>query len=887
MYDIAIIHGPSDDDILPHTVTQIRKNVKDYRNIYIISHDASIDLFDEDIFQGTKIIDETVFPFKISDVNKYIQTPKRNGWYIQQLLKLYASFVIEEMLDDYVVIDADTLFLKEISFKSGDKYMFNLGDEYHIPYFEHMKRMHPSFEKMIRFSGISHHMIFNRKIVSEMMALVERHHNLPFWEVFLNEVVPEQRHGSGASEYEMYFNYILRNHKDKVIPRKIRFENTGLPVEYVLANMVNTDIYYASLHGWIVNRQPRPKKLNKFQVLSGEVLQGLCDVTIITREINNFHRSLPSSVKRVYMDGEIDYSLLQGVKKVFVYTHILDDFIVKVWPKMNGKYILMTHNSDHGIHSQHLPLLNDDKLIHMFSQNTHIEHPKLTALPIGIANSMWPHGQPSSIEHLVSLNKEKNEEIYVNVSEGTNRTHRGKVLDIMSRNPLCKFYPQNRPHKDYLTEMSGYKWVLSPKGNGVDCHRLWEALYSGGIAICDDSVNARAFKNMGLPIILVDDYSKITLEWLKEQSQQFVAPFSEGKQEVSFGGVSGACASHGATLSRLGPVKDVLNVNWWKNKINSYIPKEEGVFVLVYLGTLRDYIYECVKQLRLWNPKSTVYLCVNNNEENKRYLELIKEFNVTVVYIENLERTEHHKEFDRAYTNTSMNGFWKYTMERFFVVEECMRKYNLENIFHLEIDNLIYFRVEEILENCKNINKILIPSDSERRYIAGTCFINNYSTLSVLNKFFKDHGINKDEMHTLFAFTKCHDEVDTWPVLPPGDNMRLIYEDRKHLVDDINRISKRGFSGVFDAAAVGQTFFGIDKYVHNPNNTDGFVNKDSIFDVSRLWFKWQKEEGLQRLYMSVNKEEWYPVFNLHVHNKDLTRGLSDIPEMTKHLPNIL
>jgi hypothetical protein len=303
MYDIAIIHGPSDDDILPHTITQIRKNVKDYRNIYIISHDSSIDLFDEDVFQGTKIIDETVFPFRISDINKFIQTPKRNGWYLQQIIKLYASLVIEELLDDYVVIDADTLFLKEISFKSGDKYMFNLGDEYHIPYFEHMKRMHPTFEKMIRFSGISHHMIFNRMIVSEMMALVERHHNFtPFWEVFLKEVVPEQRHGSGASEYEMYFNYMLKNHKDKVIPRKIRFENTGLPVEYVLANMVNTDIYYASLHGWIVNRQPRPKKLNKFQVLSGEVLQGLCDVTIITREINNFHRSLPSSVKRVFMD---------------------------------------------------------------------------------------------------------------------------------------------------------------------------------------------------------------------------------------------------------------------------------------------------------------------------------------------------------------------------------------------------------------------------------------------------------------------------------------------------------------------------------------------------------------------------------------------------------
>ena len=874
--DIVIVHGPSDDEILPYTVSQIRKFVKggepgkDFRNIYIITHDAEIDLFDEEVFKGCKVIDEKTFPFRIQDVDKFIQTPKRNGWYLQQLLKLYASLVIEDMLDDYVVVDADTLFLREISFKSGGKYLFNMGTEHHVPYFEHIKRLHPSFEKMVKLSGISHHMIFNRMIVKEMMQLVEKHHNFtPFWEVFLREVVPEQRHGSGASEYEMYFNYMLKNHKDKIIPRKLRFENTGLPVEHVLNNFQNLSDgpYYASLHGWIVNRQPRAKrsrgdKKEPFKIISGEELQQLCDVTVITREIENFHRSLPCSVKKVYLDGNIDYSLLKGNKKVFVYTHILDDFIQKMWSNMSGKYVIMTHNSDHGIHPHHLPFLNEDKLIHMFSQNTHIEHPKLTALPIGIANTMWPHGQVSSIQQLVSIAHYaiKNEEIYVNVSEGTNRQHRGKVLDIMSRNTLCKFYPQNRPHKDYLTEMSGYKWVLSPKGNGVDCHRLWECMYAGSIAICDDSVNARAFKEMGLPIILVEDYNDVTLEWLNSQ-------------KVSYEGV-----------------KNVLDLNWWKNKINSYLIRE-GHFILVYIGQLREFVYECVKQIKLWNPTSTIHLCINNNSHNKSYIEGLKE-DVNFVYIEDLEMTSHHKIFDSRYTNTSMNCFWKWTMERFFIVEECMRKLNLKNVFHLEIDNMIYFRVEEILEKCKSIDKILIPSDSERRYIAGTCFVNDPDSLNVLNRFFTEHCANKDEMHSIMDFTRTHSEIDTWPVLPPGDNTRLIYEDRRHCVNDIKRISKYAelYKGVFDAACLGQGIFGIDWRVHSPNNnnTDGFVNKDSIFDVSRLWFKWVKEDGkLQRLYMSLDKEQFYPVFNLHIHSKDLFRCLSDIPEMTKHLPNIL
>lgn len=868
--DIVIVHGPSDDEILPYTISQIRKYVKDFRNIYIITHDADIDLFDEEVFKGCKVIDEKTFPFKIQDVDKFIQTPKRNGWYLQQLLKLYASLVIEDMLDDYVVIDADTLFLREISFKSSGKYLFNMGTEHHVPYFEHMKRLHPSFEKMVKLSGISHHMIFNRMILSEMMMLVERHHNFtPFWEVFLREVVPEQRHGSGASEYEMYFNYMLKNHKDKIIPRKLRFENTGLPVDVILNNYQNLPDgpYYASLHGWIVNRQPRAKrsradKKDTFKIISGEELQQLCDVTVITREIENFHRSLPCSVKKVYLDGNIDYSLLNGNKKVFVYTHILDDFIQKMWSNMSGKYVIMTHNSDHGIHPHHLPFLNDDKLIHMFSQNTHIEHPKLTALPIGIANTMWPHGQVSSIQHLVSLKPEKKERIYLNVSEGTNRQHRGKVLDIMSRNPLSDFYPQNRPHKDYLAEMSGYKWVLSPKGNGVDCHRLWECMYAGSIAICDDSINARAFKEIGLPIILVKDYNDVTLETLNSE-------------KVSYEGV-----------------KNVLDLNWWKNKINSYfVNKNEGHFILVYIGQLREFVYECVKQIKLWNPTSTIHLCINNNDHNKSYIERLKE-DVNFVYIEDLEMTSQHKIFVQRYTNMSMGGFWRYTMERFFVVEECMRKLNLKNVFHLEIDNMIYFKVEEILEKCKSIDKILIPSDSERRYIAGTCFVNDPDSLNVLNRFFTEHCANKDEMHSIMDFTRTHTEVDTWPVLPPGDNTRLIYEDRRHCVNDIKRISKYAelYKGVFDAACLGQGIFGIDWRVHSPNNnnTDGFVNKDSIFDFSRIWFKWVKEDGkLQRLYMSLDKEQFYPVFNLHIHSKDLFRCLSDIPEMTKHLPNIL
>ena len=869
LFDVVIVHGPSDNETLPYCVNKIKENVEHFRNIYIISWNPLDDIFLDKTFIDCKVIDENSFPITKKDVNQINQTPSRDGWYLQQLIKLYCSFFIEEMLDDYLVIDSDTLFLKKTEFKSGTRYMFNLGDEYWVPYFEHMYRLHPSFVKLTKFSGISHHMIFNRHLVKEMMTLAEQHCNNVFWKAFLLNVDPERRNHSGASEYEMYFNFMLQYHKDKVLPRKLRFINTGESIQSALHNLQNSDVSYVSIHAYMANRQTKQKEVTK--VLNGENLQMLCDVTILTQEINNFHRSLPQYVKRVYLDNitPSDIEFLNTCSSMFVYTHSLERFKTEIMPLLKNRIILMTHNSDHTVNESHLDILNDEKILHMFSQNTFIDHPKLTSLPIGIANSMWPHGQKESINYLINLpTTKKVDKVYVNINVGTNVSHRAIVMNSLNMiRDICHFSPPNKQHNIYLEEMSKFKWVASPKGNGVDCHRLWEAMYAGCIALVDDSVNARSFKAMGLPIILIGTkegrtWGEMSIEWLEEQSKDLVPIHYK---------------------------HNVLNLDWWKSKMESYLPVNEGAFILVYIGYLREFTYECVKQIRMWNPTEDIYLCINNNDHNKPYVENLKVYNVKVKYIEELDMTLDHKKFNQNYINLGMNGFWKYTMERFFIVEECMRKCKLENIIHLEMDNMIYFSINEILNVCKSINKILIPSDSEFRYIAGTCFINNPESVSQLNHYFATQCTHQDEMHSIMKFYRSSQTVlDTWPVLPDGDTTHLIYQERSNMKEDIARLSKYGniFHSVADAAAVGQYFGGIDP-IHNRNNTDGFVNKDSIFSVDRLWFKWTLVNNLQRLNMSMDKETWIPITNLHIHNKNLKRWLSDIPEMTKHLANIL
>lgn len=157
---------------------------------------------------------------------------------MQQLLKLYAGIVIDGICENYLVIDADVFFLKPTSFIEDGKFIFTLGDEHHIPYFEHMHRLSPNFTKepsTISFaghhSGISHHMMFNTKIVKEIFEVVEDlHHNDPFWKIFINSVEehkfkPLNFVDSGASEYEIYFNYMVKNHRNSIIIRKLCWKN--------------------------------------------------------------------------------------------------------------------------------------------------------------------------------------------------------------------------------------------------------------------------------------------------------------------------------------------------------------------------------------------------------------------------------------------------------------------------------------------------------------------------------------------------------------------------------------------------------------------------------------------------------------------------------------
>jgi FkbM family methyltransferase len=219
-FDIVIPVGPNDKSVIEQQIKYTKKNIIGYRNIYLICYDPSI------VIDGCITINENIFPFNIDTVAKHHGKLDRNGWYLQQLLKLYAGKIIPNILDKYLVIDSDTFFLKPTTFVKDNKCLYNYGTEYHKPYFHHMKNLDKDLTKVDKNkSGICHHMIFDKKYIDELISKIEKNHNELFYNIFLKTVTNKK--GSGASEYEIYFNYMLKYHPDKIQIRKLSWTNTN------------------------------------------------------------------------------------------------------------------------------------------------------------------------------------------------------------------------------------------------------------------------------------------------------------------------------------------------------------------------------------------------------------------------------------------------------------------------------------------------------------------------------------------------------------------------------------------------------------------------------------------------------------------------------------
>jgi hypothetical protein len=179
----------------------------------------------------------------------------------------------------------------------------------------------------------------------------------------------------------------------------------------------------------------------------------------------------------------------------FVKTDFLDDFFKNHTP--DTCHTLISHNSDHVVGDTYLKQLDLPQLKRWYAQNADVSHPKLHSIPIGLCNfadfSLFHKEQARPVK--------KDQLVYANYSIETNPVERQRCMTetgMIPSGPISQ--------GDYLHEVHRSLFVISPNGNGIDCHRTWEALYLSSIPIVTRSTNSDFYRDF--PIIFLNSWKE-------------------------------------------------------------------------------------------------------------------------------------------------------------------------------------------------------------------------------------------------------------------------------------------------------------------------------------------------------------------------------------------
>lgn len=194
------------------------------------------------------------------------------------------------------------------------------------------------------------------------------------------------------------------------------------------------------------------------------------------------------------------------VVKIFVKIDYVHSFFRQ--KNFSKPFILITHNGDLPVDESYSQYLDEELLISWYGQNICFKHPKLKSIPIGLANEIWPHGNVEVFEKVMSKNLEKNNLIYVNFDVNTNLKERTYCLSELHSKGLKM--SEKLGFENYLEKLSQSYFVISPNGNGIDCHKTWEALYLKTIPIVTNSFNISFYKNS--PILVLEDWKNLQIE---------------------------------------------------------------------------------------------------------------------------------------------------------------------------------------------------------------------------------------------------------------------------------------------------------------------------------------------------------------------------------------
>ena len=218
--------------------------------------------------------------------------------------------------------------------------------------------------------------------------------------------------------------------------------------------------------------------------------------------------------------------------------------IKKLVKNLTCSIVLVTGDSDNDIlgdsfldKKEFIEFIENDSIIHWYSQNCTFRHPKLSPIPIGLdyhtltrgPHSWGPRMTPEQqeVELMQIRDKAKpfwerepaycyaNFHFLMTTRYGIDRREAVRLIP----NHLVYYEVGKITRKRTWEKQAQFAFVISPHGNGYDCHRTWEALCLGCIPIVKSSPIDALFED--LPVMIVENWNEVTAEKLKSVLSDF------------------------------------------------------------------------------------------------------------------------------------------------------------------------------------------------------------------------------------------------------------------------------------------------------------------------------------------------------------------------------
>ena len=210
-----------------------------------------------------------------------------------------------------------------------------------------------------------------------------------------------------------------------------------------------------------------------------------------------------------------------------------------LYPPSKNLNLIISGHSDYEITSSQVEYFTPQI---WYTVNKQTLDPRVHSIPLGIpndTNETEKHHIFGNIDLMIrAMNTpQKNENmVYMNFNICTYPQERQFIFDFFKNNTwvtqgILEISMVGRER--YLRDIRNHTFVLCPRGNGVDTHRLWETLYMGSIPIVKKDVAFDEFQD--LPICFINRWEDVTLDFLNKESQRILSTsWNMNKLDMSY-----------------------------------------------------------------------------------------------------------------------------------------------------------------------------------------------------------------------------------------------------------------------------------------------------------------------------------------------------------------